>query len=51
MVPADGSNSEVGGGMLTAFADGTLKSKGEANYRLIIKTNHEYVVGSLKSIQ
>lgn len=31
MVPAGGSNSEVGGGMLIAFADGTLKSKGVAN--------------------
>ena len=50
MVPAGGSNSELDGGMLTAFADGTLKSKGEANFRLI-KTNHEYVVGPLKSIK
>ena len=32
IVPAGGSNSEAGGGKLTALADGTLKSKGEANY-------------------
>ena len=41
IVPAGGSNSEAGGGKLTALADGTLKSKGEANY---IKTNHEYMM-------
>jgi hypothetical protein len=32
MVPAGGSNSEVGGGRRTALASATLKSNGASNY-------------------
>ena len=37
--PAGGSNSEVGGGKRTAWAEGTLRSNGASNYHNIYGVN------------